>query len=100
LKPPDLSVLLRHELLVERRDLNVEVELWEVEVGREPVRDVAGAVPVDVESRRLVEPLDLVEVEELRELALAVVGELDASVGKGAVVLSVCGAGDDSLSDG
>jgi hypothetical protein len=41
------------------------------------VRDVAGAVPVDVERRRLVEPVDLIEVEQPGELALAVVGEVD-----------------------
>jgi hypothetical protein len=65
------------------------------------MRDVAGSVPVDIERGRLVEPVDLVEVEELGKLAFAVVGELDARVGKGAarVSFSVYDAGDDSLSD-
>jgi hypothetical protein len=40
------------------------------------VRDVAGPVPVDVERGRLVEPLDLIEVEQPRELSLAVVREV------------------------
>ena len=38
---------------------------------------VAFPVPLEVERRRLVLPFDLVEVEELRELALAGVGEAD-----------------------
>jgi hypothetical protein len=104
LKPAHLAVLLGDELLVERRDLYVEVELREIEIGREAVGHVAGAIPVDVERGRLVEPLDLVEIEQLGKLALAVVGELDARVGKGAVgavrvSFSVYDAGDDSLSD-
>ena len=39
-------------------------------------------IPFDVERRRLVTPFDLVEVQELRELPLAVVGERDLFVGK------------------
>ena len=74
---PDLAVLLGHELLVEGRDLDVEVELGQVEVGREALGRVALAVPVDVEGRGLVAPLDLVEVQQLRELPLAVVSEPD-----------------------
>jgi hypothetical protein len=98
-----LAVLLRHELLVERRDLDVEIELRKVEVGREAVRDVARSIPIDVERRRFVEPLDLVEVEELCELPLAVVGELYRRVGPrfgvGAALSANC-PGDGSLSDG
>ena len=40
-------------------------------------------VPIDLEGRRLVVPGDLVEVEQLRELALAVVSETDSLVRKG-----------------
>jgi hypothetical protein len=76
MQPADLAVLLGDELLVQSRDLDVDVELGKVEVGREAVRDVAGAVPVDVERGRLVEPLDLIEVEQPRELSLAVVREV------------------------
>src|SRR5512141_1039742 len=70
-----LPVLLRHELLVQRRDLDVEVVLREVEVGGEPLDHVAVLVPLEIERRGLVLPVDLVEVEQLRELALAGVGE-------------------------
>jgi hypothetical protein len=44
------------------------------------VRDVARLVPVDVERRRLVEPGDLVEVEQLCELPLGVMGKVDFEV--------------------
>ena len=73
----NLPILLRDQLLVERRDLDVEVVLGQVEVGREPLRGIAITVPLDIERGRFVRPLDLVEVEELRELTLAVVREID-----------------------
>ncbi len=76
------TVLLRHQLLVERRDLDVEIERRQVEVGREPLRRGAASIPLDVEGGGLVAPLDPIEVEELRELTLAVVRERDALVGK------------------
>jgi hypothetical protein len=76
-KPPHLAVLLRHELLVERRDLQIDVEGRQVEVGREALRGITVAVPLDIEGRGLVGPFDPVEVEQLRELALAVMCEID-----------------------
>src|SRR6187397_2677526 len=51
-----LPVLLRDQPLVERRDLDVQVVLRQVEVGREPLDDVAVAVPLQVERRGLVGP--------------------------------------------
>src|SRR5215210_2312874 len=74
-QPTDLSVLLRHQLLVQRRDLDVEVVLRQVEVGRETLDDPAVLVPLEIERRRLVVPGDLIEVEQPGELALAGVRE-------------------------
>ena len=84
-EPAGLAVLLRHQLLVESGDLDVKVELGEVEVRGEALGRVAVAVPVDLEGRRLVVPVDLVEVQELGELTFAVMGELDLFVGQSQV---------------
>jgi hypothetical protein len=73
----DLAVLLRDQLLVEGRDLDVLLVRGEVEVGGEPLGDVALRVPVDVEGARLVFPFDLVEVEKPGELPFGVVGKGD-----------------------
>src|SRR5918996_4674602 len=73
----DLPVLPGDQLLVQRRDLDVEVELRQVEVGREAPDDVALPVPLDVEGRGLVLPGDPVEVQELSELSLGGVRERD-----------------------
>jgi hypothetical protein len=73
----DLAVLLRHELLVQGRDLDVLLVGGEVEVGGEPLGDVALGVPVDVEGAGLVLPFDLVEVEKSGELPFRVVGKSD-----------------------
>src|SRR5688572_29017122 len=74
---PDLPVLPGHQLLVERGDLDVEIELRKEEVGGESTDDVPLTVPLDVEGSGLVVPGDPVEVEELCELALRGVGEAD-----------------------
>ncbi len=76
-----LAVLLRDELLVERRDLDEEVVRGQEEVGRERLRGVAVAVALEDEGARLVLPRDVVEVEQLRELPLGVVREVDVLVG-------------------
>src|SRR5205823_11741319 len=76
-EPPNLAVLLRDQLLVEGRDLDVLVVRGEVEVGGEPLGHVALGVPVDVERAGLVLPFDLVEVEEPGELPFGVVGKGD-----------------------
>ena len=75
---PDLAVLLRDQTLVERGDLDEKVVRRKVEIGSEFLDDLAVLVPFDVERARLVFPIDLVEVEELRELALRVVREADS----------------------
>ena len=77
-----LAILFGHELLVQRRDLDVGVVRGQVEVRGEPLRGVAVAVPCDVERGGLISPVDLVEVEKFGELPLAVVGERDALVRK------------------
>jgi hypothetical protein len=73
----DLAVLLRDQLLVERGDLDVLVVRGEVEVGGEPLGDIALGVPVDVERAGLVVPFDLVEVEKPGELPFGIVGKGD-----------------------
>ena len=83
MQAPGLAVLLGNELLVKGRDLYVEIERRQVEVGREPLGGVALTVPIDVERGRLVLPGDLIEVQKLGELAFTVVGELDGLVRKG-----------------
>ena len=83
LEAPGLAILLGYELLVEGRDLDVEVERRQIEVGGETLCRVPLAIPVDVESRRLVFPRDLIEVQKLGELTFTVVGELDVFVRKG-----------------
>src|SRR5207244_5357488 len=79
---PKLAVLLGHQLLVERGDLDVEVVRRQVEVGSERLRRLPVAVRLEDERARLVLPRDAVEVEQLRELTLRVVGEADALVGQ------------------
>jgi hypothetical protein len=76
-QPPDLAVLLGHELLVHRRDLDEQVVVGQVEVGPEELDRLAIIVVVDGELSRLVLPLDAVEIEQSRELPLALVGEID-----------------------
>jgi hypothetical protein len=83
-----LAVLLGDELLVQRRDLDVDVEFGKIEVRREPLRGSAPTVPVDVERRGFVVPRDLVEVEQLPELSFTVVCEANEFVRKR--VASVC----------
>src|SRR4029450_4419081 len=67
----DLPVLLRDELLVERRDLDVQVVLGQEEVRGEPLDHAALLAPLEVERPGLVVPVDLVEVQQAGELALA-----------------------------
>src|SRR5262245_19594702 len=74
-EPADLPVLPGHELLVQGRDLDVEVVLGQEEVGGESLDDVAVLGPLEVARGRLVLPVDLVEVQQLRELTFARVSE-------------------------
>src|SRR5438874_1186465 len=64
-EPAGLAVLLRDELLVERRDLDVEVVRRQVEIGTERLRGTAVTVAFQRERARLVGPFDAVEVEQL-----------------------------------
>ena len=88
-QPARLAVLLRHELLVERGDLDIEVIRGEVEVRGERLRGFAVTIPLERERARLVLPRDRIEVEELRELSLRVVREANGLVRK---LLGVDGA--------
>ena len=79
-----LAVLLAHELLLERGELDVQVEVGEVEVRREALDHLAAHRPADRERVGLVLPADLVEVEDPRQLRLARVGEGGTGAGIGA----------------
>ena len=70
-QPAELAVLLAHQLLLERGQLDVQLDVREVEVGREALDDVPVQVPADRERVGLVGPADVVEVEDARELGLA-----------------------------
>jgi hypothetical protein len=74
-KATNLLVLLRHELLAHRRDLDVDVIFRQIEVGLEQLCGFTVIAPFDFEGTRLVCPVDSVEVEESREFPFAVVGE-------------------------
>lgn len=79
-QPSSLAILLRDELLVERRDLDVEVVRRKVEVGSEGLRRIAVTIAFEDELPGLVLPRDVVEVEQLGELPLRVVREPDPLV--------------------
>jgi uncharacterized protein YunC (DUF1805 family) len=82
-EPTSLAVLLGDQLLIEGGYLDVEIERRQVEVGRETLRWVAVAVPLDVEGCRFVLPRDLIEVQQLGELTFTVMSETDTLVWKG-----------------
>jgi hypothetical protein len=88
LQPADLAVLLGDQLLVERCDLDVDVEVGKVEVRGEALCWNAVRIPGYVEGRRFVFPDDPVEVQELCELPLAVVGKGDLVVWRDGAVRS------------
>jgi hypothetical protein len=75
-----LAVLLAHELLAQRRHLEIQVELGQEEVGSEALHHRAIQVPQDREGVRFVVPADSVEVQDSCHLRLAGVGEGDPSV--------------------
>lgn len=77
LKTANLLVLLGHEFLVHRRDLDVQVVVGKIEVGSEPFRRLAFGVELDGKALRLEIPWDAIEVEKKGELPLTVVSELD-----------------------
>ena len=70
-----LAVLLPDQRLLERRQLDVQVDLRQVEVGRERLDDRAVGVPGDGEDVGFVSPRDTVEVQDPRQLRLALVCE-------------------------
>jgi len=73
----DFLVLLGHEFLVHRRDLDVQVVVGKIEVGGEPFDRLALGVKFDRKTLRLVIPWDTIEIEKKGELALTVVSEVD-----------------------
>src|SRR4029450_13498392 len=82
-QPPDLTVLLGHEPLVEGGDLDGEPPPGQVEVRPELLGRMAGGVPVDREGGRLVLPVDRVEVEQARGLGSGVGGQGVLGDGRG-----------------
>ena len=70
-----LAILPGDETLLQRGELDVEIELWQVEVRGEHLGDPV-AVPFRRERGRLVVPLDPVEIEDVGELRLTRMGEL------------------------
>src|SRR5262249_24879827 len=70
-----LAVLTGHERLLHHRDLEVEILLGEVEVGRERLGDAPVLVAREDERVRLVDPPHTVVVEDLRLLPLRLVDE-------------------------
>jgi len=74
---PDLSVLLGDELLIHRGDLDEQILVRQVEVGSEVGRRLAVVGELDRKRPRFVVPAQPVEIEESRELALALVGKRD-----------------------
>jgi hypothetical protein len=57
-----LAVLLGHQLLVERGDLDIEIEIGQIEIWREAPGCVSMPIPLDVEGGGFVVPGDLVKV--------------------------------------
>src|SRR6476619_3798639 len=82
-QPARLAVLLGHESLVQRRDLDVDVLGREVEVRRESLGGIPLEIQLEGERPGLVLPRDPVEVEQFRELPLRVVREADLLVRQG-----------------
>jgi hypothetical protein len=76
-QPPNFAVLLGHELLAHRGDLDEQILVGKVEIRSKELAGCAFVIPFDGELLRLVLPRDIVEIEESRELALALVSEID-----------------------
>jgi len=76
-KPSHLAILLRHEALIHRGDLDEDVLVREVEVGAEELRRRAIGLELDGELAGFELPRNVIEVEQPRELALTLMGELD-----------------------
>src|SRR5258706_4985373 len=73
----DLAALRPEEALAQRRDLDVEVESGQVEVGRESLAGPSVAVEVEDEGAGLVFPGHAERVEQFGELGFGRVGEVD-----------------------
>ena len=76
LQLPDLFVLLSHQLLVHRRDLDVEVVVGQVEVRGEEFHRLA-VFKTDGKALGLILPGDAVEIQQKCELTLGVMSEVD-----------------------
>src|SRR5204863_942318 len=66
-----LAVLLRDQALFERRQLDVEIQFRQVEVGRESLHHPAVVGVAQRKAMWLVLPGQLIEVEDAREIFLA-----------------------------
>jgi hypothetical protein len=70
-----LAILLSHQFLVHSGNLDEKIVLGEVKIGCELRRRPAAVVPGNIETYRLVEPFDIVEIEKAGKLLLAAMGE-------------------------
>src|SRR5574337_410447 len=68
---PDLSILLRHQALLERGQFNEEVKVNQIEVRREGFGRIARLIPGKRKCLGFILPSNLVEIQDLRKLFLA-----------------------------
>ncbi len=72
----DLAILLSDQPLIHRGDLDVNTLISQIEVGSEVLGGVIVLVELYWKRRRLILPIDTVEIEQTRELSLTDVGEI------------------------
>lgn len=77
-QPTDLPILPSHQLLIHRRNFDELILIRQIEVRPKELHRFPVSVPFECELTGLVVPRDIVEIEELGELPLAVVGKFDA----------------------
>src|ERR1022692_3959752 len=73
---PDLAVLARHQRLFHGGEFHVQIELRQIEIGRERFGNASLRIPLYRKIARLVLPGDAVEIQQVSEDLLALVGEV------------------------
>src|ERR1022692_2663845 len=73
---PDLAVLARHQRLFHGGEFHVQIELRQIEIGRERFGNASLRIPLYRKIARLVLPGDAVEIQQVGEDLLALVGEV------------------------
>jgi hypothetical protein len=69
-EPAQLAILLRHELLTKRGQLDETVEVWQVKIWSERRTGATVGIPLENELNRLVEPRDSGRGEQIGESLL------------------------------